>query len=65
MSKQASLRSVGLLFSTTVNCTDRSARIPTCMWKMYSASVSDTLQSSQVVRLPVVLTKLPSYSRSL
>ena len=31
---------------------------------MHSASVSDTLQSSQVVRLPVVLTKLPSYSRS-
>ena len=65
MSKQASLRSVGLLFSTTVNRTDRSARIPTCTWNMYSASVSDTLQSSQVVRLPVVLTKLSSYGTLL
>ena len=32
---------------------------------MHSASVSDTQQSSQVVRLPVVLTKLPSYGRFL
>ena len=56
---------VGLLFSTTVNRTDRSARIPTCTWKMYSASVSDTLQSSQVLRLPVVLTKLSSYGTLL
>ena len=32
---------------------------------MYSASVSDTLLSSQVVRLPVVLTKLSSYGTLL
>ena len=29
---------------------------------VYSASDSDAPQSSQVVRLPVALTKLPSYS---
>ncbi len=44
-----------IIFAIKVNRTDRSAKIPTCTWKMHSASVSDTLPSSQVVRLPTTI----------